>query len=546
MHTLRRFVSRLEPAALFGAVVFFAFSMTPSLLPRTWYLQGVATGISVATGYGVGCLIVWIVHLCGLRPHWSDTTKRYGWWALAASAIIVIPLFLILGSWWQEIVRKLVEVDVEGPGRILYLGVLVVALIVAVLLLAIARGLCWCARSLAVRFTRFVPVPVAKTIGVAVVAVLMLLLVNGVVDNVLIAAVASSSEIADEGSHPGVEQPTAPENSGSPESNEDWDSLGMEGRRFVSSGPSAEDIEAFTGQPAPTPIRAYVGAAGADSIDDAADRVVAELERTGAFERAVVAVATTTGRGWVNESVAGSLEYMYGGDTAIASMQYSFLPSPVAFLADRDSPREAGRALFDRVYDAVQELPEDARPKLVAFGESLGAYGGQDPFGGARDMVARTDGALWVGNPNFTKQWSEITADRDAGSREILPVIADGRYVRFAGRPDDLETGAPWQEPRIVYWQHASDPITWWSPRLALHQPDWLREPRGVDVDPGVRWFPFVTFWQTTFDMVFSTDVPQGYGHNYGEDAVDLWADILQPPGWTDADTERLREIVAG
>jgi uncharacterized membrane protein len=546
MHKLRLFAQRLEPAALFLATIFFALSMTPSLLPRPWYLQGVATGISVAIGYGLGCLIIWIAHRCGIRPRWAPDTKRFGWWTLAVTAAVVIPLFLVLGSRWQEIVRELVDVDIEGPGRILYVAVLLVALVVAVLLLSLARGLRWCARRLAVLCTRFVPIPLAKGIGVAVVAVVTLFLINGAVNRVLIAAIASSSELADKGSHPGVEQPSAFEVSGSPESNEDWESLGMEGRRFVSSGPTAEDIEAFTGRPATTPIRAYVGAAGADSIDEAADRVVAELERTGAFDREIIAVATTTGRGWVNESVAGSLEYMNGGDTAIASMQYSFLPSPIAFLADRDSPRRAGRALFDRVYDAVQDLPEESRPRLVAFGESLGAYGGQDAFGGGRDMVARTDGALWVGNPNFTKQWAEITADRDAGSREILPVVADGRYVRFAGRPNELDIGTPWSEPRVVYWQHASDPITWWSPNLILHQPDWLREERGIDVDPGVRWFPFVTFWQTTFDMVFSTDVPQGFGHNYGEDAVDLWAAILQPAGWNADDTDRLREILAG
>ena len=544
MHKLRQFVSRLEPVGLFVGIIFFAFSMTPSLLPRAWYLQGVATGISMATGYGVGCLLVWVAHWCGIRPNFSTQTRRYGRWGVAATAAVVVPLFLILGSWWQGIVRQLV--DVEDPGRVLYMGVLAVAILIALLLLAMARGLRWCARDLTTKFTRIVPLPVAKAVAVGLVALLTLFVINGAVNNVLIAAVSSSSEIADKGNHPGVEQPMSPENSGSPESNEAWDTLGMEGRRFVSSGPTAEQIEQFTGEPAPTPIRVYAGAEGEDSIEATADRVVEELERTGAFDRAVLAVATTTGRGWVNESVAGSLEYMYGGDTAIASMQYSFLPSPIAFLADRESPRRAGRALFDRVYDAVQDRPEEARPKLVSFGESLGAYGGQDAFGGARDMVARTDGALWVGNPNFTRQWAEITADRDAGSREILPIIDDGVYVRFAGRPSDLDLGTPWEQPRVIYWQHASDPITWWSSSLILHRPDWLREPRGVDVDPGVRWFPFVTFWQTTFDMVFSTDVPQGYGHNYGEDAVELWAAILQPDGWTEQDTERLREVVAG
>ena len=416
MHKLRQFVSRLEPVGLFVGIIFFAFSMTPSLLPRAWYLQGVATGISMATGYGVGCLLVWVAHWCGIRPNFSTQTRRYGRWGVAATAAVVVPLFLILGSWWQGIVRQLV--DVEDPGRVLYMGVLAVAILIALLLLAMARGLRWCARYLTTKFTRIVPLPVAKAVAVGLVALLTLFVINGAVNNVLIAAVSSSSEIADKGNHPGVEQPMSPENSGSPESNEAWDTLGMEGRRFVSSGPTAEQIEQFTGEPAPTPIRVYAGAEGEDSIEATADRVVEELERTGAFDRAVLAVATTTGRGWVNESVAGSLEYMYGGDTAIASMQYSFLPSPIAFLADRESPRRAGRALFDRVYDAVQDRPEEARPKLVSFGESLGAYGGQDAFGGARDMVARTDGALWVGNPNFTRQWAEITADRDAGSRD--------------------------------------------------------------------------------------------------------------------------------
>ena len=74
MQKLRRFFRRLEPAALFLATVFFAFSMTPSLLPRAWYLQGVATGISVATGYGIGCLLIGIAHACGIRPTWSSAT----------------------------------------------------------------------------------------------------------------------------------------------------------------------------------------------------------------------------------------------------------------------------------------------------------------------------------------------------------------------------------------------------------------------------------------------------------------------------------------
>ncbi|MBB1029602.1 hypothetical protein G6027_01580, partial [Dietzia sp. SLG310A2-38A2] len=249
---------------------------------------------------------------------------------------------------------------------------------------------------------------------------------------------------------------------------------------------------------------------------------------------------------WVNPRVAGALEYTAGGDSAIAAMQYSFLPSPLAFVADRESPQRAGRALFEAVERAVAEVPEARRPALVAFGESLGSFGGQTAFGGAQDMVARTDGALWVGTPNFSPQWSYLTAHRDAGSPERLPVVDEGEHVRFAASGQDLDLdGAPWSTPRIVYWQHASDPITWWSPDLLLQRPDWLREPLGPDLDPGVRWTPFVTFWQVTLDMVFSADVPAGHGHTFGPDAAQMWARILDPPGRADADADRVHAAIA-
>ena len=121
-------------------------------------------------------------------------------------------------------------------------------------------------------------------------------------------------------------------------------------------------------------------------------RVVNELERTGGFDRAVLAVVTTTGRGWVNDDVASAFEYVQGGDTAIAAMQYSFLPSPLAFIADRETPMAAGRALFNSVYAKWIDLPLDKRPKLVVFGESLGSYGGT---GRVRGSTGHGDAGGW-------------------------------------------------------------------------------------------------------------------------------------------------------
>ena len=540
----RPFTRSFHPVGLAFALLFFVWSMTPSLLPRAWYLQGVATGISMVTGYGIGCLVAWILRRCGVQPDWSPRTRRIGWWVLAGVAAVVIPTFLILGSWWQQIVRDLVTM--ERVERSLYLPVLLIALAVALLLLLIGRGLRAGTNKLTGFVDRYTPTPVARVTALVVVVVLLVVLVNGALYRGILSTAEEAFEAADAGTAEGVQQPTEPERSGSPESGEAWDTLGQEGRTFVAGGPDAAQIEAVTGRPALEPIRAYAGRESAETMEGIAERVVAELKRTGAFDRKALAVVTTTGRGWVNGRVAASFEYLNGGDSAIAAMQYSYLPSPLAFIADRESPMEAGQALFEAVYAVWIDLPEDARPKLVVFGESLGSYGGQSAFASGADLVARTDGALLVGTPNFAQPWGRITEQRDPGSLERLPIVDEGRNIRFASNPDDANLPEPWEFPRIVFWQHGSDPITWWSFDLLLRQPDWLREPLGPDVDPGMRWIPFVTFWQVTLDMVFSAEVPAGFGHSYGPEAADLWADILAPEGWTQADTDAVRAALGG
>jgi uncharacterized membrane protein len=39
--------------------------------------------------------------------------------------------------------------------------------------------------------------------------------------------------------------------------------------------------------------------------------------------------------------------------------------------------------------------------------------------------------------------------------------------------------------------------------------------------------------------------VPDGHGHSYRADYVNAWAQVAQPPGWTEADTQRLRPLVS-
>ena len=263
------------------------------------------------------------------------------------------------------------------------------------------------------------------------------------------------------------------------------------------------------------------------------DAVLAEMERTGAFERAAILVVTTTGSGWVNEWNASAFEYLGGGDTAIAAMQYSTLPSALALLSAQSEPPAAGTLLFDAIEHRLASMPADHRPKLYVSGESLGAFGSTAAFSSADDLLRRVDGAVWTGTPEFTPLHQAVTATREGGSTQVNPVVDNGRHFRFTGSPNELvadqfgrELGT-WSYPRVVFVQHPTDPVVWWSPRLISQTPDWLVETRTAGPMEQMGWLPFVTFWQVSADLAVANSVPDGFGHQYHSELVPTWAAVL-------------------
>jgi uncharacterized membrane protein len=171
-----------------------------------------------------------------------------------------------------------------------------------------------------------------------------------------------------------------------------WDSLGRQGRAIAGTGPSADEIAAFTGSPATEPIRAYAGTLSAGDVEERAELAVRDLDRAGGFDRGNLLVATTTGSGWLDPGAIDSFEYLTGGDSAVVAMQYSYLPSWLSYLVDQKKAREAGRQLFDAVYDRWSKLPPAERPRLFVFGLSLGSFGGETAFSGEYDLRNRTAG----------------------------------------------------------------------------------------------------------------------------------------------------------
>ncbi len=524
-------------------LVFIWLSLTPSLLPRGPMFQGIVSGSAGAIGYGLGVFSVWLVRFMRSKDT-SPPAPRWAWTVLVVVGSIGQILMIIYFHVWQDDVR-----DLNGVPRLGFWDhplTAVLSIIVLFVLVEIGQLIRRLVRYLVRGGDRFVPPRVSAVIVVGLLIALTIALLNGVVVRFAMSTINKTFSAANNETDPEFPAPTSPLRSGGPQSLASWESLGHQGRVFVSAGPTVDKLTKFNGAPAIEPIRAYAGLHSADGIKATAKLAAEELLREGGLDRAVVAVATTTGTGWINEAEASALEYMYNGNTAIVSMQYSFLPSWLSFLVDKENARQAGQALFEAVDALVKQRPEGKRPKLVVFGESLGSFGGEAPFLALNNLVARTDGALFSG-PTFNNTiWEDLTHNRDAGSPMWLPIYEKGENARFAARAENLgRPPDPWGHPRLVYLQHASDPIAWWNVDLLFAKPDWLSEPRGYDVSPRMEWIPIVTFLQVSADMAVAVDVPDGHGHVYVKDVANAWAAILQPPGWTPEKTEKLRPLLS-
>lgn len=523
-------------------LVFLFLSLTPSLLPRGPLFQGLVSGGAGAIGYALGVFGVWLVRYMRSKDT-SPPAPRWAWPTLAVVGLLGLAVMVFRFHRWQDTVR-----DLMGVPRLTFWDyplAAAISIVTLFLFVEIGQLVGRLVRYLVRQVDRVAPPRIAAVVVVALLLALSIALLNGVVVRFAMSTINSTFASVNDETDPDNPAPQSVLRSGGPESLVSWESLGHQGRVFVANGPTVDELTSFNGSPATEPIRAYAGLNSADGIKETAALAAEELQRTGGLDRAVVAVATTTGTGWINEAEASALEYMYNGDTAIVSMQYSFLPSWLSFLVDKENARQAGQALFEAIDALIREMPEAQRPKLVVFGESLGSFGGEAPFLALNNLIARTDGALFSG-PTFNNTiWEDLTRNRDPGSPEWLPIYDKGENVRFVADPQDFARPQdPWQQPRVVYLQHASDPIAWWNTDLLFSKPDWLREARGSDVSPHMEWIPVVTFLQVSADMAVAVDVPDGHGHVYVRNVANAWAAILEPPGWTPEKTEKLRTML--
>ena len=519
-----------------GALVMYGVSVSPSLLARSWQWHAVASGVLSAVGYIVGLTIQRFYALVVPRLGVQITAPQSV--SIAFRAVLLLGFFLWFLRWLLQSYRErkranhLVGMRGETLGE--YLLGTFCAFILMLVLLGIAWGLQWIGRAIVIVLSQWMHMVFALALSLLILVVIVYALTSQVLLKLGINFFTRHARKMNNRTAKGIVQPQVPERSGSPQSRSSWRAVGGQGRVFLGRGPSRADIEAVTGCSAMEPIRVYAGMPEeGQSLQSAADLVVEELHRTGAFDRAVILIATSTGSGWVDEWQVQPLEYLTRGNCATASMQYSFVPSSINFLTDLDVSEEAAVILFETIRRAVDEIPEDRRPALFVCGESLGAYASQHVFSGIVDVLSRTDGALWVGTPAFTPMHAELTAIRHRGSPEVAPVVANGRHVRFVNVPENLwadvygrELG-DWNYPRVVYAQHPSDPVVWWNSELVWHKPDWISEMVDGDVSPHMQYTRGATYIQVLVDMPVAGTAPGGHGHTYHEELIPLWEAIL-------------------
>jgi uncharacterized membrane protein len=317
--------------------------------------------------------------------------------------------------------------------------------------------------------------------------------------------------------------------SGGPASVIDWLTLSREGVRFVNMALRPEAIAEVTGaalDQVSAPIRAFAGLASAATVDARVDLVMEDLERLGAFERSVICVASPTGSGYVNYVAIESLEYLTRGDCATVSLQYSLRPSFLSL--DRVSMgREQNRALFHALSWRMRSIPEADRPRLVGFGESLGAHTMQDAFlhegvGGLHRVGM--DRALFLGTPagsKWAKDWRVDPTRTDPGG-ESVELASHQEWLAL----DPVERDAH----KFVLLSHHEDPIARFEPALAVQQPGWLGpvEHRPPGVSSRASWIPLVSFVLTLIDVKNAMDVVPGifvaHGHDYRADLARMVA----------------------
>lgn len=345
---------------------------------------------------------------------------------------------------------------------------------------------------------------------------------------------------------PGLGQPPDdPFVSGGSVSMVPYATLSREGRRHVVTRTRAQFIERVMGEMARAePVRVYVGLGSAPTIEQRVALALDDVERLGALDRRLLLLVSPTGTGYVNYAAVEAVEYLSLGDVATVTMQYSLRPSFLS-LDEVDVGRAQNRALWTALRDRIAALPAGRQPRVLMFGESLGAHTSQDAVlhGGTAGLSdLGVERALWIGTP-LGSGWARELRSSSATARDRALVGEFDSYDDLLALPAQKRAAL-----RYVMITHTEDGVPKFGPPLAVQAPDWLTGgTRAPGIPATMRWAPITTFLQVFVDMLNGSDVTPGtfaaLGHDYRADLLDFISAVYDLPATGDQ-MQRLRQAL--
>jgi uncharacterized membrane protein len=294
------------------------------------------------------------------------------------------------------------------------------------------------------------------------------------------------------------------------------------------------------------PIRVFIGYNSEPLYPSGrAEMALDELERTGAFDREYLLLISPTGTGWVDQTMIESAELFTRGDIATCVIQYGKYPSFLS-LQKIALGRAQFRLLLWGIAQRLSGRPPEDRPKVLVFGESLGAWTSSDVVmhnGIAGFDHYGIDRALWAGLPWMAK-WSKSGMGR--GASELVP----GGTVGVFDRPEELMALSDEERAalRAVVLSHDNDPIAVMGPDLAIREPEWLKGERGRGVPSDMAWTPIVTGIQVMVDAANAMVTVPGhfgsFGHDYRADMARMVYLGLDLPSSTEEQVVAVEEAL--
>lgn len=174
---LEKFWNSLSLIGLLLGTLFFAASLTPSLVPRPFLIQGVLSGTCFAIGYGIGVFLFWLwtyLELPKLKGRISHAAKI----TAMAAAILTAAVFLWYAADGQNSVRSLMGLEKVESAHPFKTGL--IALITFVILIALARLFQLIYRSSSRWLDRYIPPRLSRFTGFMIAAIIFSMAINGV------------------------------------------------------------------------------------------------------------------------------------------------------------------------------------------------------------------------------------------------------------------------------------------------------------------------------------------------------------------------------